>query len=97
MASHKCLLSLIELKGLKQLYVNTSPMVVERIHVTGGTVAAKLAFKCRRKSWSKSRQKSSEFSTLLFKVTSTSFALRFLFLQIHTQPLLVSTVRYCTL
>jgi hypothetical protein len=42
-------------------------------------------------SWTKSRQKSSEFSPLLFTVTSTcSFAFRFLFLQTHTT---VSTVQ----
>jgi hypothetical protein len=47
---HKRVLGVIELKGLKQLYVNTNPLVVERIHVTGGTVLAKVTLKCRRKN-----------------------------------------------
>ncbi len=40
----------------------------------------------RPNSWMKSRQKSEEFSSLLFTVTSTfySFALRFIFLQTHS-------------
>jgi hypothetical protein len=47
----------------------------------------------RPNSWTKCRQKSQEFSSLLFTVASqVRFALRFLFLQTH-ETLTVSTVQ----
>jgi hypothetical protein len=53
-------------------------------------------FRQRLKSWTKSKQKFQEFSSLLFTVTSTvyNFAMRFLFLQTHaTSYVKLSTVK----
>ncbi len=44
-------------------------------------------------SWTKSRQKSQEFSSLLFTVTSTALPWDFYFFKL-TQPLTVSTVQF---
>ncbi len=48
--------------------------------------------KLKPNSWTKSRQKSSAFSSLLFTVTSTALPWAFYFLKL-TQPLTVSTVQ----
>jgi hypothetical protein len=47
----------------------------------------------RPNSWTKSRQKSSEFPSLLFTVTSTALPGDFYFFKL-TQPLTVSTVQF---
>ncbi len=63
--------------------------------IQGKLVSNKLLLR-RPNSWTKSRQKSLAFSSVLFKVTSTALPSDFYFFKL-TQPLAVSVVRYCSL
>ncbi len=67
---------------------------VESVHSVWILAVFKILNNQRPNSWKKSRQKTSEFSSLLLTVTSTDLPLDFYFFKL-TQPLTVSKVCYC--